>query len=212
LAVAEESGGALAGEAAVGVNAVCVGVAVVVAGEAFVDVGARNAVAFKAAIAAALETTSRVDARGVVAAVVAAFGTFVDVVAIVSAKTVFTAALEATGCVCADAVFRTARGLGAFVDVETGLSISLESVVTVAIKRSISIGTDGVGGAGANTKGALIDVLALAIVVSGSASAAAAREVAGCVDALLSKWAGCGVIALIDVDAASVIIEESSKA
>ena len=45
MAVAEESGGALAGEAAVGVDAVSVGVAVVVAGEAFVDVGARNAVA-----------------------------------------------------------------------------------------------------------------------------------------------------------------------
>ena len=53
--------------------------------------------AFKAAIAAALESASRVDARGVVAAVVAAVGTFVDVVAIVSAKTFFTAALEATG-------------------------------------------------------------------------------------------------------------------
>lgn len=212
MAVAEESGGALAGEAAVGVDAVSVGVAVVVAGEAFVDVGARNAVAFKAAIAAALETTSRVDARGIITAVVAAVGTFVDVVAIVSAKTFFTAALEATGCVGADAVCGLARGLGAFVDVETGLSISLESVVTVAIKGSVGVGTDGVGGAGANTKGALVDVLALAIVVPGSASAAAAREVAGCVDALLSKWAGCGVVALIDVDAASVIIDESGKA
>ena len=110
------------------------------------------------------------------------------------------------GCVGADAVCGVARGLGTFVDVETGLSITLKSVVTVTIKGAIGVSTDGVGGAGAYAQGALVDVLALAIVVPGSASAAAAREVAGCVDALLSKWAGCGVIALIDVDAASVIL------
>jgi len=143
--VAKESGLALAAKAAVAVEAVGVGRAIVAAVKAFVNVDASNAVACESALAFARKAADKVFAMRVgIAVVLAAEQTSVGVAlvnvdtvafvihfkAIVTETLVAAGRVETIGVGVAIVVFEHA-----LVNVETARSVAKEPVLALAFKR-----------------------------------------------------------------------------
>ena len=138
----------------------CVNVTVVGSSGTLVNVEANDSVASVATLTGAKVATLCVGAQCVYVTLVNAFLTLVDITAFetVAGKTGLAGTIEPTRYIGTCGKATAGVGNVAFVDVDTGEPIALESVKTGTGETALSVGTSGVGIAVVHFERALVDV------------------------------------------------------